>query len=147
MSWELRQIYGAEESGRSGEARGGIACPDAHDDCIKTAVFRAFAGPEHLARWWSRSTIHSFDFRPADVASAIIYSSAFPQYPIRGVEQNIRFHLRQSPTLRDYLTEAFDGFPTAGLALLSLKGNNKGAETAADLQRLIKSAGAATHQR
>ncbi|HEX8077224.1 MAG TPA: hypothetical protein VF511_05370, partial [Chthoniobacterales bacterium] len=30
-----------------------------------------------------------------NLASAIIHSAAFPQYPIRGVEQNIRFHLRQ----------------------------------------------------
>ena len=31
-------------------------------------VFRAFAEPEHLARWWGpkdfRSTIHQFEFRP-----------------------------------------------------------------------------------
>jgi hypothetical protein len=32
-----------------------------------------------------------------NLASAIIHSAAFPQYPIRGVEQNIRFHLRQTP--------------------------------------------------
>lgn len=74
-----------------------------------------------------------------NLASAIIHSAAFPQYPIRGVEQNIRFHLRQSPALRDYLMEAFDRFPMAGLALLSLKNKND-AETAADLHRLIEAA-------
>ena len=76
-----------------------------------------------------------------NLASAIIHSAAFPQYPIRGVEQNIRFHLRQSPALRDYLMEAFDRFPMAGLALLSLKNNNNAADTAADLRRLIEASG------
>lgn len=33
-------------------------------------------------------------------ASAIIHSAAFPQYPVRSVEQTIRFHLRQSPAMR-----------------------------------------------
>lgn len=75
-----------------------------------------------------------------NLASAIIHSAAFPQYPIRGVEQNIRFHLRQSPALRDYLMEAFDRFPMAGLALLSLKNANP-SETADDLRRLIEAAG------
>lgn len=76
-----------------------------------------------------------------NLASAIIHSAAFPQYPIRGVEQNIRFHLRQSAVLRDYLMEAFDRFPMAGLALLSLKNNNNAAETTADLRGLIAAAG------
>jgi hypothetical protein len=73
-----------------------------------------------------------------NLASAIIHSAAFPQYPIRGVEQNIRFHLHHSPAMRDYLMEAFDRFPMAGLALLSLKNNNNVAETVADLHRLIE---------
>ncbi len=76
-----------------------------------------------------------------NLASAIIHSAAFPQYPIRGVEQNIRFHLHHSPAMRDYLMEAFDRFPMAGLALLSLKNNNNAAETAADLRRLIEASG------
>ncbi len=76
-----------------------------------------------------------------NLASAIIHSAAFPQYPIRGVEQNIRFHLHHSPALRDYLMEAFDRFPMAGLALLSLKNNNNVADTAADLNQLIEAAG------
>ncbi len=75
-----------------------------------------------------------------NLASAIIHSAAFPQYPIRGVEQNIRFHLRQSPALREFLMDAFDRFPMAGLALLSLKNNNDAVETGADLQRLIEAA-------
>ena len=60
-----------------------------------------------------------------NLASAIIHSAAFPQYPIRGVEQNIRFHLRNSPALRDFLLGEFDRFPLAGLALLWLKNETK----------------------
>ena len=76
-----------------------------------------------------------------NLASAIIHSAAFPQYPIRGVTQNIRFHLHQSPAMRDFLMEAFDRFPMAGLALLSLKNNNNVTDTEADLRRLIEAAG------
>ena len=79
-------------------------------------------------------------------ASAIIHSAAFPQYPVRGVEQTIRFHLRQSPAMRDFLLEAFDRFPLAGLALLCLKNESK-ADTQADLGRLIEAAGADARER
>ncbi len=72
-------------------------------------------------------------------ASAIIHSASFPQYPIRGVEQSIRFHLRSSPALREFLVEAFDRFPLAGLALLSLK-NPAREQTIADLRQLIEAA-------
>lgn len=75
-----------------------------------------------------------------NLASAIIHSAAFPQYPIRGVEQTIRFHLRHSPPMRDFLFEAFDRFPLAGLALLSLKNETK-AQTEEDLRSLIAAAG------
>jgi hypothetical protein len=73
-------------------------------------------------------------------ASAIIHSAAFPQYPVRGVEQTIRFHLRNSPALRDFLLEGFDRFQLAGLALLCLKNETKaGAEE--DLRGLISASG------
>lgn len=72
-------------------------------------------------------------------ASAIIHSAAFPQYPVRSVEQNIRFHLRQSPALREFLFEAFDRFQLAGLALLCLKNQTK-AETEEDLRGLVSAA-------
>jgi hypothetical protein len=75
-----------------------------------------------------------------NLASAIIHSAAFPQYPIRGVEQTIKFHLRNSPACRDFLMEAFARFPLAGLALLSLK-NETQAQTEDDLQALIAAAG------
>lgn len=69
-------------------------------------------------------------------ASAIIHSASFPQYPIRGVEQSIRFHLKNSPTLCEFLIENFDRFQLAGLALLRLK-NETVAETEEDLRRLL----------
>lgn len=69
-------------------------------------------------------------------ASAIIHSAAFPQYPVRGVEQTIRFHLRNSPAMRAFLLEGFERFQLAGLALLCLK-NETRAETERDLRELI----------
>jgi hypothetical protein len=77
-------------------------------------------------------------------ASAIIHSASFPQYPIRGVEQSIRFHLQNSPALREFLIGNFDRFQLAGLALLRLK-NETVAETADDLRKLINEA--STHER
>lgn len=73
-------------------------------------------------------------------ASAIIHSAAFPQYPVRGVEQTIRFHLRNSPVMRDFLLEGFDRFQLAGLALLCLKNDTK-AEAEEDLRNLISASG------
>lgn len=72
-------------------------------------------------------------------ASAIIHSAAFPQYPVRSVEQTIRFHLHHSPALRDFLIEGFDRFQLAGLPLLCLKNDTKEA-TANDLNILIAAA-------
>jgi hypothetical protein len=72
-------------------------------------------------------------------ASAIIHSAAFPQYPVRSVEQTIRFHLRNSPALRDFLLENFDRFQLAGLALVCLKNDTK-AEAERDLSVLIAAA-------
>lgn len=69
-------------------------------------------------------------------ASAIIHSASFPQYPIRGVEQTIRFHLHNSPALCEFLLENFDRFQLAGLALLRLK-NETVAATEEDLHLLI----------
>jgi hypothetical protein len=72
-------------------------------------------------------------------ASAIIHSAAFPQYPVRSVEQTIRFHLRNSPALREFLMEGFERFQLAGLALLCLK-NTTRQETENDLKTLIAGA-------
>lgn len=76
----------------------------------------------------------------SNFASAIIHSAAFPQYPLRGVEQTIRFHLQNSPAMRDFLFEGFDRFPLAGLALLCLKNETK-TEIESDLRALIVAAG------
>jgi hypothetical protein len=73
-------------------------------------------------------------------ASAIIHSAAFPQYPVRSVERNIRFHLRNSPAMRDFLSEGFERFQLAGLAFLCLK-NETRAETERDLRELITASG------
>lgn len=78
-------------------------------------------------------------------ASAIIHSAAFPQYPVRGVEQTIKFHLRNSPACREFLLEAFERFPLAGLALLSLK-NETRAQTEQELRTLITRAGDAVEK-
>ena len=58
-------------------------------------------------------------------ASAIIHAAAFPQYPVRSIEQTIRIHLRSSPALRNFLIEGFDRFQLAGLALLYLKNETR----------------------
>jgi hypothetical protein len=73
-------------------------------------------------------------------ASAIIHSAVFPEYPVRSVEETIRFHLRHSPALRDFLLEGFDRFQLAGLALIWLKNETK-ADAERDLRELISGAG------
>jgi hypothetical protein len=72
-------------------------------------------------------------------ASAIIHSAAFPQYPVRSVEQTIRFHLRQSPAMREFLMDGFEHYQLAGLALLYLKNESK-AETERDLTAIVAAA-------
>ena len=73
-------------------------------------------------------------------ASAIIHSAVFPEYPVRSVEETIRFHLRHSPPLREFLMESFDRFQLAGLALICLKNETK-ADAERDLRELISAAG------
>lgn len=73
-------------------------------------------------------------------ASALMHSAAFPQYPVRGIDRSIMFHLRNSPALRDLLIETFDRFPFTGLSLLCLK-NETAAGVEADLHGLIDAAG------
>lgn len=72
-------------------------------------------------------------------ASAIIHSAVFPEYPVRGVEQTIRFHLRHSPAMRDFLLNGFERFQLAGLALVCLKNETK-ADAERDLRDLISTA-------
>jgi hypothetical protein len=52
-------------------------------------------------------------------ASALMHAAAFPQYPVRGIDRIISFHLRQSPALRDFLRTHFDRFPFSGLTLVA----------------------------
>lgn len=79
-------------------------------------------------------------------ASAIIHSAAFPEYPVRGVEETIRFHLRHSTTLGDFLMENFDRFQLAGLALICLKNETK-ADAERDLRELILAANGETAEK
>ena len=70
-------------------------------------------------------------------ASALMHSAAFPEYPVRGVDRIIMFHLRRSPALREFLLENFERFPFTGLTLLCLK-NETREQVEADLRQLIE---------
>jgi hypothetical protein len=70
-------------------------------------------------------------------ASALMHSAAFPEYPVRGVDRAIMFHLRRSPALREFLLENFERFPFTGLTLLCLK-NDTSDQVVADLQQLVE---------
>jgi len=73
-------------------------------------------------------------------ASALMHSAAFPEYPVRGVDRVIMFHLRRSPALREFLVENFERFPFTGLTLLCLKNETRD-QVEADLQRLVEAPG------
>jgi hypothetical protein len=73
-------------------------------------------------------------------ASALMHSAAFPQYPVRGIDRTIMFHMRHSPALRRFLTENFDRFPFTGLTLLCLQHESR-AEVDAELRRLVTAPG------
>ena len=117
-------------------------------DHLKMLIERPYLRPYFYDnKTWKEGDVASHDEVMAmaelllsNFASAIIHSAAFPQYPMRGVEQTIRFHLRNSPTMREFLLESFDRFQLAGLALLCLKNGTK-AETEKDLRELITAAG------
>jgi hypothetical protein len=73
-------------------------------------------------------------------ASALMHSAAFPQYPVRGIDRTIMFHMRHSSVLREWLAENFDRFPFSGLTLLCFKSRSR-EEVEADLLRLIEQPG------
>ena len=73
-------------------------------------------------------------------ASALMHSAAFPEYPVRGVDRIIMFHLRRSPALREFLLENFERFPFTGLTLICLKNETKD-QVEADLRQLIEAPG------
>ena len=70
-------------------------------------------------------------------ASALMHAAAFPEYPVRGVDRIIMFHLRRSSALREFLLENFERFPFTGLTLLCLK-NETREQVEADLRQLIE---------
>jgi hypothetical protein len=73
-------------------------------------------------------------------ASALMHSAAFPEYPVRGIDRSIMFHLRHSPILRQVLFETFDRFPFSGLSLLCFK-NEERSEVERDLNTLMRVGG------
>jgi hypothetical protein len=117
-------------------------------DHLKILIERPYLRPYFYEnKSWSEGDVASRDEVKAmaelllnNFASAVIHSASFPQYPLRGVEHTITFHLRNSPAMRDFLHEGFDRFQLAGLALLCLK-NDSRAETEDDLRALIELAG------
>src|SRR6476646_7745748 len=70
-------------------------------------------------------------------ASALMHAAAFPEYPVRGVDRAIMYHLRRSSALREFLLENFERFPFPGLTLLCLKNATRD-QIDADLQRRIE---------
>ena len=70
-------------------------------------------------------------------ASALMHAAAFPEYPVRGVDRVIMFHLRRSSALREFLLENFERFPFTGLTLLCLK-NETREQVEADLRQLAQ---------
>jgi hypothetical protein len=73
-------------------------------------------------------------------ASALMHSATFPQYPVRGIDRIIMFHLRHGPALREFLVEHFDRFPFSGLSMLCLQ-HETPAEVEAELRRLMEAPG------
>ena len=68
-------------------------------------------------------------------ASALMHAAAFAQYPVRGIDRIIAFHLRRSPALRDFLHTHFDRFPFSGLTLIAL-GSEDEEQVVTDLRAL-----------
>lgn len=73
-------------------------------------------------------------------ASALMHSAAFPQYPVRGIDRIIMFHMRHGPALREFLRQNFDRFPFTGLTLLALQ-HERPDQVEADLRRLVDAPG------
>jgi hypothetical protein len=69
-------------------------------------------------------------------ASALMHAAAFPEYPVRGVDRVIMYHLRRSPALREFLLDNFERFPFTGLTLVVLKNETRD-QVEADLKRLV----------
>lgn len=63
-------------------------------DAPREKVFKAFADPTHLARWWGPSgfsnTIEEFDFRPGGVWRVTMHGPDGADYPNRSVFLDIQ---------------------------------------------------------
>lgn len=114
-------------------------------DHIRLLVERPYLRPYFYdgARWQPGDTATADEVKAMgelmlnNFASALMHSAAFPEYPVRGIDRSIMFHLRNSPALSELLVETFDRFPFTGLSLLCLKNETpRGVE--ADLRRLIE---------
>jgi len=95
------------------------------------------------ARWKSGDEVSLDEIRAMaelilnNFASALMHSAAFPEYPVRGVDRVIMFHLRRSPALREFLLENFERFPFTGLTLLCLKNETRD-QVETDLRQLAE---------
>ena len=69
-------------------------------------------------------------------ASALMHSAAFPEYPVRGIDRTIMYHLRNSPVLHSILVDMFDRFPFTGLSLLTFMHPDR-SDVEAELRGLI----------
>lgn len=58
-------------------------------DAPRELVFRAWAEPEHLAKWWGpkgfTNTFHEFDFRPGGVWRFVMHGPDGANYPNQNV--------------------------------------------------------------
>jgi len=70
-------------------------------------------------------------------ASALMHSAAFPEYPVRGTDRTIMYHLAHSLALREFLFDNFERFPFSGLTLLCLQSGTR-AEAESTLRRLAE---------
>lgn len=117
-------------------------------DHVRLFVERPWLRPYFYAglEWGPRDEVSLDEVRAMaelilnNFASALMHSAAFPQYPVRGIDRTIMFHLRHSPALREFLIEKFERFPFSGLTLLCFK-NETRAEVEAELLRLIGAPG------
>lgn len=117
-------------------------------DHVRLFVERPYLRPYFYedARWQPGDTASLDEVRAVaelflnNFASALMHSAAFPQYPVRGIDRTIMFHMRHGPALREFLLENFDRFPFSGLTLLCFKDGTR-TEVEADLSRLIEQPG------
>ena len=117
-------------------------------DHVRLFVERPWLRPYFYdgVEWGSRDEVSLDEVRAMaelmlnNFASALMHSAAFPQYPVRGIDRTIMFHLRQSAALRHFLLANFERFPFSGLTMLCLK-NETEAGVEADLERLIGAPG------